>query len=81
VLTQSAYDIDEAAMNVKSCLKVDNGLLYITVSLKLEEARLYTTTGGARRGAAVARQLLRGESCVYAPSGCTLTVTCGASPG
>jgi hypothetical protein len=25
--------IDEAAMNVKSCLKVDNGLLYRTVSL------------------------------------------------
>jgi hypothetical protein len=26
-------------MNVKSCLKVNNGLLYRTVSLKLEEVR------------------------------------------
>jgi hypothetical protein len=55
-------------MNVKSCLKVSNGLLYRTVCLKLEEVRLYPTTRGARRGAAVARQLLRGESCVYSPS-------------
>jgi hypothetical protein len=45
-------------MNVKRCLKVDNGLPYITVSLKLEGARLYTTKGGARRGAAVARRLV-----------------------
>jgi hypothetical protein len=36
LLTQSAYEIDEAAMNVKSCLKVYNGLRYRTVSLKLE---------------------------------------------
>jgi hypothetical protein len=57
-------------MNVQSCLKVNNGLLYRTVSLKLEEVRLYTTKGGARRGAAVARQLLRRESCVYAQLGC-----------
>jgi hypothetical protein len=68
-------------MNVKSCLKVNNGLLQRTVSLKLEDVRLYTTKGRARRGAAVARQLLRGESCVYAPLGCTLTDTYGASPG
>jgi hypothetical protein len=44
--------IEEAAMNVKSGLRVNNGLLYRTVSLKLEEVRLYTTKGGARRGAA-----------------------------
>jgi hypothetical protein len=36
-------------MNVKSCLKVNNGLLYRTVSLKLQEVRLYTTKGGARQ--------------------------------
>jgi hypothetical protein len=63
-------------MNVKSCLKVKNGLLYRSVRLNLEELRLYTTKWGegAQRGGAVARQLLRGESCVYAPSGCTLMV-------
>jgi hypothetical protein len=65
-------------MNVKICSKVNNGLLYRIVCLKLEEVRLYTTKGDARRGAAVARQLMRGESCVCAPSGCTLTDTCGA---
>jgi hypothetical protein len=53
MLTQSAKEIDEAAMNVKSCWKVSNGLLYRTVSLKQEEVRLYTTKGGAQRGAAV----------------------------
>jgi hypothetical protein len=41
VLSQLAYEIDEAAINVKSCLKVNNGLLYRTVSLKLEEVRIY----------------------------------------
>jgi hypothetical protein len=40
VLTQSALEIDEVAMNVKSCLKVNNGLLYRTVSLKLEGMRI-----------------------------------------
>jgi hypothetical protein len=40
VFTQSAEEIDEAAMNIKSCLKVDNGLPYRTVSLKLEGARI-----------------------------------------
>jgi DDE superfamily endonuclease len=33
LLTQSAQEIYEEAMNVKSCLKVDNGLLYRTLSL------------------------------------------------
>jgi hypothetical protein len=40
LLTQSAEWIDEAAMNVKSCLKVNNGLLYRTVSIKLEGVRI-----------------------------------------
>jgi hypothetical protein len=40
LLTQSAYEIDEARMNVKSCLKVGNGLLYRTVSLWPEEVRV-----------------------------------------
>jgi hypothetical protein len=54
-------------MNVKSFLKVDNGLFYTTVSLMVEKLRIYTTTGGARRGASVERRWLRVESCVYAP--------------
>jgi hypothetical protein len=49
-------------MNVKSCLKVDICLLYRTVSLKLEEVRLYTSTGAcgaARLLRVVARRVLR----------------------
>jgi hypothetical protein len=40
LLTQSALEIDEAAMNVKSCLKVSNGFLYRTVSIKLGRVRI-----------------------------------------
>jgi hypothetical protein len=61
--TRAAVD----SKSVKSCLKVDNGLLYRTVSLKLEGVRLFATKGGARCGAAAARRLLRVESCVYVP--------------
>jgi hypothetical protein len=61
-------------MNVKSSLQVDTDLLYRTVSLKLEGVTFYTTKGGAWCSAAVARRLLRLESCVYALMGCTLTV-------
>jgi hypothetical protein len=42
-------------MNVKICLKLNNGLLYRAESTQLEGVRLYTTTGGARRVVAVAR--------------------------
>jgi hypothetical protein len=62
VLTQSASEIGKAAMNVKSCLKVHNGLLYRTVCLKLEEAKvIYYAKRAAPRGhcgASVARQFL-----------------------
>jgi RNase H-like domain found in reverse transcriptase len=78
LLTQSAYEIDEAAVNVKSCLKVDSGLLYITEGLKLEEVRSYNTTGGAR---AVARKWLRVKSCVYAPFRLCSAMGCLAVPG
>jgi hypothetical protein len=43
-------------------MKVDIGLLCRRVILKLEEVRLYATTGGARRGSCasvVARRVLR----------------------
>jgi hypothetical protein len=50
-------------MNVKSCLKVDSGLLFRTASLKLEGARLYINQVGAVRriccAAVVARRVLR----------------------
>jgi hypothetical protein len=42
-------------MNVKICLKLNNGLLYRTESTQIEGVRLYTTTGGARRVVGVAR--------------------------
>jgi hypothetical protein len=57
VLTQSASETDEAAMNVKSCLKVNNVLLYRTVSLKLEGRGLYTKLGARRRAVIAGRQL------------------------
>jgi putative component of toxin-antitoxin plasmid stabilization module len=50
----------------KSFLKVDNGLLYRIVNLKLEEVMLYTNTGGAQR-ARLRGSGFRVESCVYAP--------------
>jgi hypothetical protein len=53
-------------MNVKSYPKVNNGLLYRTVSLKQEGRGLYTKLG-ARRRAAVAGRQLRVSPCVYAP--------------
>jgi hypothetical protein len=53
-------------MNVKSCLKVNKGFPHRTVSLKLEEVKVIYHYWGRRCGAAVARRLLRGESCVYA---------------
>jgi hypothetical protein len=64
LLTQSIYEIDEAAMNVKSCLKANNGFLYRTVSPKLEEVKViyYYEGRAARRGGCasdVARRLLR----------------------
>jgi hypothetical protein len=65
VLTQPTEEIDEAAMNVKSCLKVNNGLLYRAVSLKLEEARVINTTGAC----GAARQLR--VSCCAASVVCT----------
>jgi hypothetical protein len=44
-------------MNVKSCLKVNNGVLDRTVSLKLEEVRIYTKLGARRRAVIAGRQL------------------------
>jgi hypothetical protein len=51
-------------MNVRSCLKVSSGLLYVTVTLKLEEVKVIYYYGGraARRGicaSVVARRVLR----------------------
>jgi hypothetical protein len=51
-------------MNIKSCLKVNNGLLYRTGSLKLEGSGLYTKLG-ARRRAVVAGSCVS-VPCVYA---------------
>jgi hypothetical protein len=54
-------------MNVKSCLKVNNGLLYRTVGLKLEGVRIiYLARRAAPRGscgASVARQFLACTHC------------------
>jgi hypothetical protein len=44
-------------MNEKSCLKLNNGLLYRTVSLKLEGGGLYTKLGARRRAVVAGRQL------------------------
>jgi hypothetical protein len=69
-------------MNVKSCLKVGNALLYRTISLKLEEGgeTIYYYRGRA------ARARLRGSGCASSlaythRSVCTLTLARGASPG
>jgi hypothetical protein len=65
-------------MNVKSCLKANNGLLYRTVSIKLEAVRIiYQVRRAAPRGhcgALVARQFL---ACTHR-WGCTLMVVYGA---
>jgi hypothetical protein len=53
----------------KSCLKVDNGLLHRTASLKLKVVRLYTTKGCAQCDAAFARHLLRVDYLRYVPVG------------
>jgi hypothetical protein len=44
-------------MNVRSYPKVNNGLLYRPVSLKLEGGGLYTKLGARRRAAVAVRQL------------------------
>jgi hypothetical protein len=67
LLIQSAKVIDEAAMNVKRCLKVDNGLLFRTVSLKLEGERSYLLRSA--RGAA---RLMRVCRCAASLACCWL---------
>jgi hypothetical protein len=65
-------------MNVKSYLKVNNGLLYRTLSIKLEGARIiyyaWSAAPRAGRGASVACQFL---ACTHR-CGCTLMVAYGA---
>jgi hypothetical protein len=63
-------------MNVKSGLKVNNGLLYITVSLKQLEVRLYTTT----RARAARRLRISGSAArrVRTAKVRTMTVACRA---
>jgi hypothetical protein len=46
-------------MNVEGYFKVDNALLYRTVSLKVEEVRLHTTKGGSRRACGCAAVVAR----------------------